>query len=305
MDISLKQAVDLLKNEQVVALATETVYGLAASAFSPKAINQIYTLKNRPQQNPLIVHVYDVQECLKYALPPESFAQLTEVFWPGPLTCILPVKDDCILPQVRANLPTCAFRCPSHPLIREVLREISPLVAPSANISGRPSSTKKEHIENDFGKDFPVLASSNALLGIESTIIAYQQEKWCIARQGAISQQALEKHLGYLPEIISTKTIICPGQLLKHYAPKAKLQLSTNASQASGYVVGYSDRLYPQAKKVFLLGKSSDPDAISMNLYDMLRALDAHQIPNAFVDMDIPRTDKYITIIERLERAAL
>jgi L-threonylcarbamoyladenylate synthase len=302
MDISVEQAVDLLQNEQVVALPTETVYGLAALASSQRAVRAIFALKQRPLHNPLILHVRDMEECLQYALPHQSFFDLAHAFWPGPLTCILPARQERILPEVRAGLATCAFRCPSHPIMHQVLEQVSPLVAPSANLSGRPSATCRAHVEEDFGSAFPVLDAGRTACGIESTIVMYQDGAWCIARQGAISQEALGKHLGYLPEIASTKQVICPGQLLRHYAPRAKMHLLLHPD--APYVLGYKDRSYPGAQRVFSLGNSTDPDAMSFHLYDTLREIDLHQIKEVWVDLDLPDVGLYRTIKERLRKAA-
>lgn len=306
MKISLEEALKLLSQGEVVAIPTETVYGLAAPLSSEAAIRKIFTLKNRPQENPLIVHVKSKDECKKFIdFAVADFDKLADYFWPGPITFVLPVKPELVPEIARANLPTCAFRIPSHPVALELLQKGLPLVAPSANLSGRPSSTRVEHVENDFGKDFPVLDGGASCLGIESTIIIYRENSWQIARQGSISAEAIEKVLGYRPKL-SQKSLqkpICPGELFRHYAPNCKLNLG-KVYNGEDFVVGFSDRCYPQAKRVWNLGKSTDPSDAAFKLYSTLRSLDEAQIQEAFIDIDVEEKGLWLTILERLQKAA-
>lgn len=307
MLLDLQKAKDLLKSGSVVAIPTETVYGLAALADNEKAVQSIFTLKGRPSHNPLILHIGDHEQCLQYASSkPKGLESLMSAFWPGPLTLVVPVHQSLVLPSVRANLPTAAFRMPNHPLTLELLKNCSPLVAPSANLSGSPSATKPEHVENDFGKNFPILDGGPCEHGVESTILISHQDSWQIARLGALSQEALAQVLGYLPSLATANNDapICPGQLLAHYAPKARLTLSTKRPHQKEVVLGFTNRTYEHATKLFLLGNLENPETIAHKLYHTLRQLDLEGIPNAWVDIDFADRGLLKTIKERLIRAA-
>ncbi len=311
MKITIQKAKELLEQRQLVAIPTETVYGLAASAVYPDAVHKIFQLKGRPSHNPLILHIGHHEECLSFASSiPSGLESLMSAFWPGPLTIVVPIIQERILPAVRANLATAAFRMPNHPQTLELLQNISPLVAPSANLSGSPSSTKPAHVENDFGADFPVLEGEACQHGVESTIVVFQHNTWQIARLGALSQEHLAEVLGYLPKIADVKndTPLCPGQLLAHYAPKARLVLSDApyefCSKQLSFVVGFSNRSYQDAARVFLLGSTDDASLVANRLYDVLRQLDVENIKAAWVDMNFADFGLWKTIKERFRRAA-
>lgn len=306
MRVSLSEAYRLLHSGHVVAVPTETVYGLAAGLERPGAIDQIFSLKKRPANNPLIIHAADVSQISPFlAAYPEDFALLARNFWPGPLTLILEANQK-VPPQVRAGLPTAAFRIPQHSLTRALLEWIGPLVMPSANLSGKPSATKIEHVEHDFGEKFPVLDGGACGCGLESTILIFREGAWQIARQGALPPDAFYSTLGYLPNIISqsSQEPICPGQKYKHYAPETHLILSKQASQCSTVVLGYNDRNYPLAKKIYFLGQTSRPDQVAEKLYATLRELDRDSIQEATVDVDVPDIGLWKTILERLSKAS-
>lgn len=305
MRISIKKAAQLLQNHQVIAVPTETVYGLAAWLKSPQAIETLFDLKKRPRENPLIIHVKSSEEALSYiSEKPPQLETLMKTFWPGPLTLIAPVFVDRIPEAARAGLTTAAFRMPSHPVLHELLEEISPLVAPSANLSGRPSATSAEHVENDFGNTFPVLDGGACHHGVESTIIAFVEGKWALARRGAIAEEALREVIGYYPEeALIGKRPISPGQLFRHYAPKARLFLSP-PEHSVATMVGFSDRQYPGYTKVYYLGSSSNPQEVSHRLYRILRQLDEDGVPEAVVDMQMAEDGLWKTIRERLSKAS-
>lgn len=304
MRITVEKALELLGRGHVVALPTETVYGLAASIYHPKGIEQIYTLKKRPSSNPLIIHVASTKNIQDYAKSlPLQFNELAKTFWPGPLTLILPVYTDLIPHVVRAGLPTAGFRIPNHPLTLEILKKSGPLVMPSANISGSPSSTDAEHVENDFGIDFPVVDGGACLQGLESTILYYDEDKWVIGRMGAITPEVLQKVLGYKPTLSKGHAKpICPGSHFRHYAPKAKLLLK-DAGEAP-VILGFSDKTYRKGARVIIMGSLEKPEEVAENLYRVLRQLDQEHISSAWVDMDFPRDGLWQTIAERLQRAA-
>jgi L-threonylcarbamoyladenylate synthase len=303
MRIDLDRAAALLKSG-VVAIPTETVYGLAASLHSPAAIEQLFVLKGRPRKNPLIIHVASLAEVkeLATALPPD-FEKLAAL-WPGPLTLILKADTKLIPSQVRAGLPTAAFRIPALPLARELLKKTGPLVAPSANLSGRPSSTEPKHVEEDFGKSFPVLDGGPCQKGLESTILSYggpeAHPAWRILRQGALPLETLTQVLGYPPEIVipeAGQNPECPGQLFRHYAPKATLTLQGNAE----VILGFKERTYDLP--VLLLGSLANAEEVAHNLYFVLRELDERGIQKARVDLDLPPHGLWLTLRERLLKA--
>ena len=308
MRVSLTEASDILMESQVVAIPTETVYGLAASLSYCEAIDQIFTLKKRPNDNPLIIHLYDAnQVCYFTQKLPENFELLAEAFWPGPLTLVMPINPELVPMNVRAGLPTGAFRVPNHPLTLEVLNRVGPLVMPSANLSGRPSATRREHVEADFGDDFPVLDGGFCGHGVESTILYLSDGKWQITRLGAISAEEFAPVLGYVPELKLTppgEVPICPGQIYQHYSPRANLQLEPKTPPVDAQaIVGFSDRDYPSNFRLFTMGPSTDPVKVAENLYAVLRKLDRDQIQTAWVDMDFPRQGLWATVAERLFKA--
>jgi L-threonylcarbamoyladenylate synthase len=309
MRVTLDEACDLLSDGKVVAMPTETVYGLAASLSNPDAIAQIFALKGRPANNPLIVHVADSLQVQSYSKNvPEGFDVLANTFWPGPMTLVLPAINESVPSLVRANLDTVAFRIPNHPLILQVLSKVGPLVMPSANLSGKPSSTRLEHVEDDFGKEFPVLDGGECHRGVESTILMHPIDRWEILRRGALPPKIFEKLLGYIPtvnEVVGEEHPLCPGQLYRHYAPQATLILNPRISAgAVGTVLGFCDRSYPLSCRVFSLGSSTNSEEVAKNLYDTLRLLDQEGVQMAWVDTEFPMEGLWTTIAERLRKAA-
>ena len=309
MQIDLEQAVHALKEGGVIAVPTETVYGLAASMHSHGAIGKIFDLKGRPLSNPLIIHCATSDQIVEFVseLPPQ-FNELAHAFWPGPMTLVLPIRSRLVPSIVRAHLETAGFRIPRHSMARELLQLTGPLVMPSANLSGRPSSTSRKHVEEDFGTQFPVLDGGLCEKGLESTILGRNDGKWVIYRLGALSAGDFESVLGYCPSVINempSEKPLCPGQLFRHYSPKARLILgdSTFIEEAT-CILGFSERKYPEGKQVLILGSLNDPEEVAGNLYSQLRMLDEKEVAVAWVDTYFPREGLWITIAERLERAA-
>jgi L-threonylcarbamoyladenylate synthase len=307
MKISLDQAEELLISGSVVALPTETVYGLAALFTLPHAIEKIYALKGRPRQNPLIVHVNDPYLVRFYTkeVPLEAETLMT-AFWPGPLTLVLPANIEKVPDIVRSGKSTVAFRVPSHPIISSILKNVGPIVAPSANLSGKPSATTLKHVEDDFGLNFPVVDGGEIEKGVESTILVYTEGVWKIGRLGSISPEDFAPHLGYIPKNYEKASIdpICPGSLYRHYSPNAKLYLGSLEKCIDSVVLGYTDRFYPNASLTIPIGESTNPYSIMKNLYSSLRKLDEMGISEAFIDIDFPMDGLYLTIYERFFRAA-
>lgn len=306
MKVSLNDAAMLLLSGNVVSIPTETVFGLAAVYNNTSAVKKIFSLKNRPLNNPLILHIakaLDVKTFVKDV--PPHFEELANAFWPGPLTLVIPVIEEKIPSIVRAGLSTQAFRVPALDVTKELIVKTGPLVAPSANLSGRPSATTVSHVEEDFGKEFPVLEGAPSEKGVESTILIYQEGAWWLGRLGAIAVESFEKVLGYLPLFKRNEASpLCPGQLFRHYAPKATLHLSKQFREGAT-VLGFSDRNYGGAKRVIYFGSSQNVEEVLARLYDLLRKLDEEGILEAFIDIDVPQNGLWATFHERVKKASL
>ena len=227
-------ASELLRKGELVAFPTETVYGLGALISHPEAVARIFAVKGRPQDNPLIVHVAKIDEVLALGDEiPESFFQLAEAFWPGPLTLILK-KHPHAPTSVCAGLSTIAMRMPSHPVARELIERVGPIAAPSANLSGKPSSTSARHVLDDFeGKIAAILDGGESACGIESTVISLAHgENPVLLRPGVIEREALEKALGKkLGTAQTSDAKASPGTRYRHYAPKAPIYLFANEEE--------------------------------------------------------------------------
>ena len=227
---NIAKAGKILKNGGVVAIPTETVYGLAANALDKKAVAKIFAAKGRPADNPLIVHITDAKDIEKYAYPNEKAAALAKKFWPGPLTMILP-KKECIPNIVSAGLDTVAIRCPSHPVARAIINAAEvPLAAPSANISGKPSATTAKHVLKDFGENIDaVIDGGTCDCGVESTVVTVATEPPVLLRPGFVTPEQLREILPDLKiaeavtkELPAGAKVLSPGMKHKHYAPKAE-----------------------------------------------------------------------------------
>lgn len=226
------QAAEIIKNGGLVALPTETVYGLGADAFNPLAIKKIFIAKGRPSDNPLIVHIAQFEELFDLVSDvKEPAKKLIETFWPGPLTVILP-RLPHVPDEVTAGLNSVAVRMPSHPLMRRVIKLAeTPIAAPSANLSGKPSPTKVSHVIDDMdGKIDAILDGGDCSVGLESTVISFMRATPQILRPGAITVEQIEGIIGavevdsaVLSPVKEGQTIESPGTKYKHYAPNAKV----------------------------------------------------------------------------------
>jgi L-threonylcarbamoyladenylate synthase len=233
----LKQAVVLLKKGEPIAFPTETVYGLGAPLFNEQALLKIFTIKNRPADNPLIVHVASVSQALSLcAEPPQEFEELARRFWPGPLTVVLK-RAPHVPAIVSAGQPTIAIRMPSHPVAQELIRQVGePIAAPSANLSGRPSPTSALDCFEDLqGRVSLILDGGNCSIGIESTVISLSEEQPILLRPGSISQRDIEKALQRaIGQAEKNGPILSPGMKYRHYAPKATIKLVFERSELQG-----------------------------------------------------------------------
>lgn len=227
----------------LVALPTETVYGLAARADSDDAVASIYRAKGRPDFNPLIVHVPTLEAARELALFDQRAEMLARAFWPGALTLVLPLREGArIAPAVTAGLPTIALRCPAHPVMRAVLEECGlPLAAPSANRSGGVSPTEAAHVAASLGAAVPlVLDGGPCSRGLESTIVALRGDgSWQVLRPGPIEEARISAILGAPPAAVTSAAIEAPGQLASHYAPGKPLRLDAREAAADEFLIGF------------------------------------------------------------------
>jgi len=227
---SVEKAVALLKNGEVVAIPTETVYGLAASIDQPKAIDYIFELKGRPRTNPLIVHVANLQQAEKLCDTfPDLLKKLAHHFWPGSLTLVLP-KSKQVSQQITAGKNTVGIRIPNHPVLLQVLEKTGPVAAPSANPFERISPTTAQHVADYFPKGLKMVLEGGACqAGIESTIVGFENGSVIIYRLGAVSTEEIEKVVGKVAFYNAQKSkVITPGMSKKHYAPKTKTVVTPN-----------------------------------------------------------------------------
>lgn len=230
----------------LVAIPTETVYGLAANALDSAAVGKIFVAKGRPQDNPLIVHISDLEMLAPLVLRvPEAARVLADRFWPGPLTLVLP-RSEAVPPIVSAGLPTVAVRLPSHPVARAIIRQAGvPLAAPSANLSGRPSTTTAQHCITDLtGKVDMIVDAGPCPVGIESTVLSLMGETPRLLRPGAVTLEQLQEVLGrvevdrlVLQQAAAEEPVASPGMKYKHYAPRARVTLvQGDDAQYAAYV---------------------------------------------------------------------
>jgi len=248
--MNVEEAISHLKAGEPVAIPTETVYGLAAPIFDVAAVKKIFFLKGRPSDNPLIAHVSSIAMAERIA---ENVPEWVSYFWPGPLTLVLP-KKACVPAIVSGGHPTVAVRMPSHPLALQLIEQVGPLVAPSANLSGKPSPTCARHVLEDFA--IPVLDGGPCQIGIESTVLSLVHVQPTLLRPGAITQQQLEDVLKMkiaLPK--NDEPILSPGMKYRHYAPKARVHIVGESIPAGAHVVAPDARtFYAELRRADELG---------------------------------------------------
>lgn len=299
---SIAEAARRLQAGELVAVPTETVYGLAARADRAEAVAAIYRAKGRPSFNPLIVHVPDVDQAAALALFDERATLLARRFWPGALTMVLPLREDASLSAaVTAGLPSVALRCPAHPVMRAVLTEAGvALAAPSANRSGAISPSRAEHVAASLGERAGlILDDGPCAAGIESTIVALRDGgDWEILRPGPIGRAALENLLGKPPLESSAHAIEAPGQLASHYAPAKPVRLGALTAEPGEFHIGFG----AIAGDVNLSPSADDAEAAS-RLYALLHEADAAPQPHIAI-APVPDSGMGIAINDRLRRAA-
>jgi L-threonylcarbamoyladenylate synthase len=287
---------------EAVAVPTETVYGLAARADSPQAVAAIYAAKGRPGFNPLIVHVPDLASAETIAIFDGRARQLAAKFWPGPLTLVLPLREEArIAPAVTAGLPTIALRCPAHPVMRAVLEASGlPLAAPSANRSGGVSPTSAVHVARSLaGRIAMVLDGGDCPAGLESTIVALRADgTWQQLRPGPVAHEDLAEALGRECKAHEARGIEAPGQLASHYAPGKPVRLAANFAHPDEFLIGFG----PLAGD-YNLSPSGDLAEAAARLYASLHEAAAAPQPRIAV-VAVPEDGLGAALNDRLRRAA-
>ena len=270
--------IQAIKSGDIVAFPTETVYGLGADAWNPDAIQKVFSVKGRPSDNPLIVHVSHPNQIYDFAKHvPDKALTLIETFWPGPFTIIFKKKPE-VLDAVTAGLDTVAIRMPDHPLALDLISKTGPLVAPSANKSGKPSPTKASHVIEDFGDSVLVIDGGATNIGLESTVFDLTDIQPAILRPGSISRKQVED---VLQETIlesffhHLKTPRSPGQKYSHYKPKAEihwlekdikptdpssLYLIISGSEKASNIINYNGDLNLLARELYDRFRQADHD---------------------------------------------
>ncbi|MDP1766817.1 MAG: L-threonylcarbamoyladenylate synthase [Methylotenera sp.] len=322
MRISLEEAAARLRNGEVVAIPTETVYGLAADATNDVALQKIFTTKQRPADHPLIVHISDISHVTDWAADfPAIAVKLAKAFWPGALTLVLPAKSH-VSKVVRGGEPTIALRVPNHPVALALLK-LSGLsvAAPSANLFTQLSPTTAAHVEAGLGEATPVLDGGACQVGIESTIVSVSADgQWQLLRPGMISEADILKVLGSTQQIkvesevaktIQTQTPKVPGQHALHYSPRTPLMLfNTRANliqesevlmqagkTCAALIIGDGDQ--PNCQVVRLINQ---PNEVAEQLYGVLHDLDELKVDYILAELP-PNKPAWVAVLDRLSRA--
>jgi len=320
--VTLNLLSDAIKENQLVIFPTETVYGIGAYALSPLASKNIYTAKNRPSDNPLIVHIASKSDVNLYVKEvPLKAKLLMDYFWPGPLTMIFE-KSDIVPFETTGGLNTVALRMPDHQGALKLIEASGPIAAPSANISGKPSSTEFKHVYSDFnGKVAYIIDGGKTLIGLESTVIDVRNQV-TLLRPGSITKTMIEKILNE-PILDHSKDrptdlVLSPGMKYTHYKPVGNVTLlKGDASKVVTYLSGLNEHIKStlciitvndyielfKDYKVSLLGKISDSKEIGHNLFSSLRLMDEWSIEHIYIYLN--ETDEYSqTIMNRLLKAS-
>ncbi|MBE6986711.1 MAG: threonylcarbamoyl-AMP synthase [Ruminococcaceae bacterium] len=317
-------ASDILKNGGLVAIPTETVYGLAANGLDEMAVAEIFAVKGRPQDNPLILHLWGAEQIDQFCHHiPQTAYDLAARFWPGPLTMVLPAKD-CVPKRTTGGLSTVAVRCPDHALTREIIRLAGvPLAAPSANLSGKPSTTTAQHVLDDHDGKIPLIVDGgNCRVGVESTIVDLTEERPRLLRPGGISPEALMEVLGDLvvdkavtAQIDKDAVVKAPGMKYRHYAPAEPVVIvSGSREKAAAYIHRHyvpGDRVLCFEEELPLYagcdplsyGQEANVDTLSAGLFAALRELDDPSVHQVYARCPVGGGVAY-AVQNRLKKAA-
>jgi L-threonylcarbamoyladenylate synthase len=309
----IEKAKQLLESGALVAIPTETVYGLAGNALEPSAVSKIFEVKNRPDFDPLIVHVSSLGRSTSYIKDiPQQAHLLVEQFWPGPLTLLL-TKTDLIPDIVTAGLDRVGVRCPDHPLTRALLEQLTfPVAAPSANPFGYVSPTTPQHVQDQLGDKIAyILDGGQCAIGIESTVIGWENTEPVIYRMGGISTEEIESAIGRVRvQRHSTSRPQAPGQVSSHYAPNKTFMLGdlhklyeSNKSKRIG-VLSFKTKIEELSpKQQLVLSPAGNLAEAAHNLFSMLRQFDQMDIDIVLAE-EVPDEGLGRAINDRLRRAA-
>ncbi|MBD1383460.1 L-threonylcarbamoyladenylate synthase [Metabacillus arenae] len=319
----ITQAANLLKQNEVVAFPTETVYGLGANALSDEAVGKIYQAKGRPSDNPLIVHISSLEQLKELSKDIPLYAQkLMNVFWPGPITFVF-FKKGRLSNKVTAGLETVAVRMPDHPLALELIKQSNlPLAAPSANLSGKPSPTAADHVFEDLqGKIAGIVDGGRTGVGVESTVLDCTGEVPIILRPGGITKEQIEEVVGAVEAdqalINEAFTPKSPGMKYAHYSPEAPLtiiegdtiffQKLIDEARLNGKRVGVltteEQKHFYKADLIIACGSRSQLDTVAQQLYDALRKFNEQQLDCIYSE-SFPSEGMGQAVMNRLLKAA-
>ncbi len=318
-------AAEIIRNGGLVAIPTETVYGLGANGLDPQAVAKIFQAKGRPQDNPLILHVSEPKEMEHICrdIPREAYL-LAEKFWPGPLTMVLPVREDVVPKRTTGGLSTVAVRCPDNAVTRQIIRLSGvPIAAPSANISGKPSTTTAEHVLHDHnGKIEAIVDGGPCRVGVESTIVDLTDTRPRLLRPGGITPEQLIEVLGDLvvdkavtSQIDKDAVVKAPGMKYRHYAPQEPVVIvSGSRESAAAYIHRHfvpGDRVLCFEEELPLYadcaplayGREADVNTLSAGLFSALRILDDASIHQVYARCPVGGGVAY-AVQNRLKKAA-
>ena len=301
---NIKKSKRLLEKNECIGIPTETVYGLAANAYSNEATLKIFKLKKRPKKNPLIVHYHDLRSLSKDCIINSNFKKLFKKFCPGPITFVLKLKKkNKISKNVTNNKKTLAVRFPSHKLTRKLLKSLNfPLAAPSANISTKISAISKKDVEEEFGKKIKyILNGGRSKLGLESTIIDLSNRPK-IVRLGAIETEKISKILNFKLSYVFKLKKNYPGQSNLHYSPGLPIRVNVKQPKPNEAFILIEKRKFTK-KNYFYLSKKKDLREAGKNLYKTLRTIKRQNYKYISVEK-IPNIGIGRTINDRLKRAS-
>ncbi|MBQ8532322.1 MAG: threonylcarbamoyl-AMP synthase [Clostridia bacterium] len=319
--VGISRAAEILQKGGIVAIPTETVYGLAASAFDGEAIKKVFAAKGRPQDNPLIVHISNMEMLYEVAKDiPKTALKCAEKFWSGPLTMVLP-SNGRVAPEVSAGLSTVAVRMPSNKTALDIINKSGlPLAAPSANTSGRPSPTTASHVENDLdGKIDGIVLGSDCTVGVESTVISFCTNPPRLLRPGAVTAEQLRE---IIPDLAVDKAVLAepekgarvasPGMKYKHYAPKTETYLVEGDSDKfiefvnsknDGVAVCFSEDADKITVQKLIYGTADDESTLAHDVFSVLRKIDTLGENKAYIHSP-SKTGVGLAVYNRLIRAS-
>ncbi len=322
--LTASTAANLIRTGQLVAIPTETVYGLGANGLDEDAVARIFEAKGRPQDNPLILHICGAEQMELFCHHiPQAAYDLAEQFWPGPLTMVLPARDR-VPKRTTGGLSTVAVRCPDNDMTREIIRLAGvPLAAPSANISGKPSTTTARHVLDDHdGKIAAVVDGGSCRVGVESTIVDLTEERPRLLRPGGITPEQLKEVLGDLvvdkavtAQIDKDEVVKAPGMKYRHYAPSEPVVIvSGSREKAAAYIRAHfesGDRVLCFEEELSLYegcsplsyGREADVNTLSAGLFAALRELDDPSIHQVYARCPVGGGMAY-AVQNRLKKAA-